>query len=152
MEIADSHRFTGATVGAYLGLVPTERSSGEKKLRSSITKAGNTHAHRLLVEAAWHHRRPLKGANGRRRGQREAASPTARSRARERAQPKDDCTRTGSAVIGATSCPQSAPWPSPVNSPAGAGASPPSTTDILLEPEPGRTQARTREERSAKPL
>ncbi len=41
---------------AYLGLVPTERSSGERERRGGITKAGNTHVRRLLVEAAWHQR------------------------------------------------------------------------------------------------
>src|SRR5438045_3932780 len=57
VEIGDWHRFTGATIGAYLGLVPTESSSGQQRSQGSITKAGNTHARRLLVEAAWHHRR-----------------------------------------------------------------------------------------------
>jgi transposase len=41
---------------AYLGLVPSEHSSGEKERRGSITKTGNRHVRRLLVEAAWHHR------------------------------------------------------------------------------------------------
>lgn len=58
VEIGDWHRFTGATIGAYLGLVPTESSSGQQRSQGSITKAGNAHARRLLVEAAWHHRRP----------------------------------------------------------------------------------------------
>jgi transposase len=51
---------TGATIGAYLGLVPTESSSGAQRCQGSITKTGNTHARRLLVEAAWHHKRPLR--------------------------------------------------------------------------------------------
>jgi transposase len=83
VEVADWHRFTGATIGAYLGLVPTESSSGDKQTHGSITKAGNTHARRLLVESAWHHRRPLKVAGGRVRARREAASPAVRARARE---------------------------------------------------------------------
>jgi transposase len=41
---------------AYLGLVPTEHSSGESERRGSITKTGNSHVRRLLVEAAWHQR------------------------------------------------------------------------------------------------
>jgi transposase len=57
VEIGDWDRFTGATIGAYLGLVPTESSSGERRSQGSITKTGNTHARRLLVEAAWHHRK-----------------------------------------------------------------------------------------------
>jgi transposase len=56
VEIGDWHRFTGRTIGTFIGLVPTEHSSGESKARGSITKTGNTHVRRLLVEAAWHHR------------------------------------------------------------------------------------------------
>ena len=58
VEVADWHRFTGATIGAYLGLVPSESSSGARRVQGGITKTGNSHARRLLVEAAWHHRRP----------------------------------------------------------------------------------------------
>jgi len=54
-EIGDWHRFTGSSIGAYLGLVPAEYSSGDKTVRGPITLAGNAHARRLLVEAAWHH-------------------------------------------------------------------------------------------------
>jgi transposase len=56
VEIGDWQRFTGGSIGTYLGLVPTESSSGGKRSQGSITKTGNTHARRLLVEAAWHHR------------------------------------------------------------------------------------------------
>jgi transposase len=60
VEIGDWHRFTGATVGAWLGLVPSEQSSGSRRAQGSITKTGNSHARRLLVEAAWHHRKPYR--------------------------------------------------------------------------------------------
>ena len=60
VEIGDWHRFTGATIGAYLGLVPSEQSSGGRRVQGSITKTGNSHARRLLVEAAWHHRKPYR--------------------------------------------------------------------------------------------
>ncbi len=60
VEVGDWSRFSGSTIGAYLGLVPTESSSGEGRHQGSITKTGNTHARRLLVEAAWHHRRPYR--------------------------------------------------------------------------------------------
>ena len=60
VEIGDWQRFTGSTIGAYLGLVPTESSSGGQRSQGSITKTGNTHARRLLVEAAWHHRRAYR--------------------------------------------------------------------------------------------
>ncbi|HET8624772.1 MAG TPA: IS110 family transposase [Gemmatimonadales bacterium] len=56
-ELHDIRRFhSGRDLMAYLGLVPSERSSGMSERRSSITKTGNRHARRLLVEAAWHHR------------------------------------------------------------------------------------------------
>lgn len=83
VEVADWQRFTASSVGAYLGLVPTEESSGDKKARGSITKAGNTHARRLLVETAWHHRKPLNAPSGRLRKQRDAATPAVRARSRE---------------------------------------------------------------------
>ena len=49
--------FTGSSIGAYLGLVPSEHSSGQSRVQGGITKTGNAHVRRLLVEAAWHHRR-----------------------------------------------------------------------------------------------
>ncbi|MFT4124979.1 MAG: transposase [Gordonia sp. (in: high G+C Gram-positive bacteria)] len=54
-EIGDWSRFSGSSIGAYLGLVPSENSSGTRVQRGPITRAGNTHARRLLIEAAWHH-------------------------------------------------------------------------------------------------
>ncbi len=42
---------------SYLGLVPSEDTSGEKRRQGAITKSGSRHARRLLVEAAWHYRR-----------------------------------------------------------------------------------------------
>lgn len=47
---------------AYLGLVPSEHSSGEKRRQGKITKAGNGHARRLLVEVAWLYRYPARVA------------------------------------------------------------------------------------------
>ena len=43
VEIGDWTRFTGASIGAYVGLVPTEYSSGASRVQGSITKAGNAH-------------------------------------------------------------------------------------------------------------
>ena len=59
-EIGDFTRFkTAEQFMAFVGLVPSEHSSGESQRRGSITKAGNSHVRRLLVEAAWHaHKRP----------------------------------------------------------------------------------------------
>jgi len=63
VEIGDWDRFTGATIGSYLGLVPTEASSGASRVQGSITKTGNGHARRLLVEAAWHHRKAYRAGS-----------------------------------------------------------------------------------------
>lgn len=43
---------------SYLGVVPSENSAGEHRRQGAITKSGSRHARRLLVEAAWHYRRP----------------------------------------------------------------------------------------------
>ncbi|UQU68773.1 IS110 family transposase [Couchioplanes caeruleus] len=80
VEIGDWHRFTGATIGAYLGLVPTESSSGAQRQQGSITKTGNTHARRLLVEAAWHHRRTYRSPSAIMRSRWQLATPAARAR------------------------------------------------------------------------
>jgi transposase len=56
VEIGDWHRFTGKTLGSFLGLTPSEHSSGATRRQAGITKAGNPHARRLLIEAAWHHK------------------------------------------------------------------------------------------------
>jgi transposase len=79
VEIGDWDRLTGRSIGAYLGLVPTENSSGSTRTQGGVTKTGNGHARRLLVEAAWHHRpRYRPGRELRRRW--ETASPIARAR------------------------------------------------------------------------
>ena len=56
-------------LASYLGLVPSEHSSGTKRRQGSITKAGSSHARRLLVEAAWHYRRPPRVSEPLRRRQ-----------------------------------------------------------------------------------
>lgn len=64
VEVGDFQRFRSAKhFAAYLGLVPGEHSSSDKQIRTSITKAGNTHLRRLLVEAAQSYNR---GAIGKR--------------------------------------------------------------------------------------
>lgn len=56
-EIGDIARFAHPReLMGYLGLVPSESSSGERIRRGSITKTGNQHARRLLIEAAWNYR------------------------------------------------------------------------------------------------
>ena len=55
-EVCDFHRFRPRQLAAYLGIVPSEHSSGERHRQGEITKAGSKHARRLLVEAAKHYR------------------------------------------------------------------------------------------------
>jgi transposase len=58
-EIGDFHRFRHPSpLMSYLGVVPSEHSSGTRRRQGSITKSGSQHARRLLVEAAWHYRQP----------------------------------------------------------------------------------------------
>ena len=83
VEIGDWHRFTGSSIGAYLGLVPTESSSGGSRSQGSITKTGNTHARRLLVEAAWHHRKTYRSPGATMRGRWDQAPAAARARGHE---------------------------------------------------------------------
>ena len=45
------------SLASYLGIVPSESTSGERRRQGAITKAGSTHARRLLIEAAYHYRR-----------------------------------------------------------------------------------------------
>jgi transposase len=79
VEIGNWQRLTGRSIGAYLGLVPTENSTGATRSQGGLTRTGNTHARRLLIEAAWHHRAPYRpGPVMRRRWQ--AASTAARAR------------------------------------------------------------------------
>ncbi len=80
VEIGDWTRFSGATIGAFLGLVPTEHSSGGSRSQGSITKTGNTHARRLLVEAAWHHAKPYRTPGKTMRDRWELAPAAARLR------------------------------------------------------------------------
>jgi transposase len=57
-EIGDFGRFERAEeFMAFVGLVPSEHSSGEQRRQGAITKVGNAHVRRLLVESAWHARR-----------------------------------------------------------------------------------------------
>ncbi|MGH2803340.1 MAG: IS110 family transposase [Thermoleophilaceae bacterium] len=68
-EVGDFARFRKpALLAGHLGITPSERTSDEKRRQGSITKAGSTHARRLLVEAAHHYaRRPAVGLVLRRR-------------------------------------------------------------------------------------
>lgn len=85
VELGDWERFRPHSLGPFLGLVPSEHSSGERRRQGAITKTGNTHARRLLVEAAWHQRRPLRASAAlERRRQGEPAAVRARADASAR--------------------------------------------------------------------
>jgi transposase len=60
-ELGDLSRFdTAGQLMAFLGLIPSEHSSGSRTKRGGITKTGNGHARRVLVEAAWAYRFPAR--------------------------------------------------------------------------------------------
>ncbi|MGB8717393.1 MAG: IS110 family transposase [Rhodanobacteraceae bacterium] len=60
-ELGDISRFDSPRqLMAYLGLVPSEHSSGQTRRQGGITKTGNGHVRRVLVEAAWNYRFPAR--------------------------------------------------------------------------------------------
>jgi len=60
VEVGVFSRFVSAAAfSAWLGLVPSERSSGEHSAHGAITKTGNTHLRKLLIESSWHYARSL---------------------------------------------------------------------------------------------
>ncbi|MBI2299137.1 MAG: IS110 family transposase [Armatimonadetes bacterium] len=78
-ELYDFDRFASprALMG-YLGLVPSEASSGERERRGGITKTGNGLVRRVLVEAAWHYQhKPAVGATLKKRQQGQPAAVVA---------------------------------------------------------------------------
>jgi transposase len=118
VEIGGWQRRTGRSIGAYLGLVPTEHSSVTSRSQGSITKTSNGHARRLLIEAAWHHRpRYSPGADLRHRG--DHASPAARAQGQ---QTTSACTPAGQGSTPEKNAPRWRTPRSPVNSPAGWSA------------------------------
>jgi transposase len=72
VELGDWSRFRPQSLGLFLGLVPSEDSTGERRRQGGITKTGNTHARRLLVEAA---SPPAPAAVGERRARAGAPRP-----------------------------------------------------------------------------
>ena len=60
-ELGDLGRFTHPKeLMSYLGLVPSEYSTGESRVQGAITKAGNGHARRIMIESAWSYRYPAR--------------------------------------------------------------------------------------------
>jgi transposase len=119
VEIGDWQRFSGRSLAAFLGLTPSESSSGASRRQGAITKTGNAHVRRLLVEAAWQQRR-APGKSLRTQLARSAQPAAVRERAvaaerrlRRRWVRFDERGKRSTV----------APWRSPASSPAGAGAS-----------------------------
>jgi transposase len=87
-EIFDFGRFSSpGELMCYLGLTPSESSSGEKIHKGPITKTGNKRVRRLLIEASWHYRHPLstsKALRQRRKNQPQWAINIADQRLRKR--------------------------------------------------------------------
>jgi len=80
VEIGDWSRFTGSSIGAYAGLVPCEYSTGTSRVQGSITTAGNTPVRRLLIEAAWHHRKSYSTSGPTLRARWDNVDPALRAR------------------------------------------------------------------------
>jgi transposase len=60
-ELGDISRFDSPKqLMGFLGLVPSEHTSGGRRRQGSITKTGNSHARRMLVESAWSYRFPAR--------------------------------------------------------------------------------------------
>ena len=75
-ELIDLNRFPSARkLMDFVGLVPGEYSSGGKRWRGSITKSGNSHVRRVLVEAAWHYRHSPRTTGAAIRKRREGQPP-----------------------------------------------------------------------------
>jgi transposase len=107
VEIGERDCFPERSLGAFLGLVPSESSSGARRRLGSITKTGNGHARRLLVEAAWQHRRPLRAS--RELTLRRASAP--RPCAPSPSWPIGVCSAAGRPSMRAANVPRSARWP-----------------------------------------
>ncbi len=78
-EIGDFTRFDRPRrLMSYIGLVPSENSSGETRRQGKITKTGSRHARRLLVKGAWHYRKtPARGTTLQRRQEGQPANVVA---------------------------------------------------------------------------
>jgi transposase len=119
-EIGDWQRFDGRSIGAYLGLTPSENSSGERRSQGAITKTGNGHtpgacSSRLPGTSDGRCRIPAVSLCAAARASRPWCACAPRRRA-------GACRSAGAASMRAASAPRWPPWPWPVSWPAGAGA------------------------------
>ena len=111
-EIGDFARFARAEqLSSYVGLVPSEATTGQQRRLGSITKTGSGHARRLLVEAAWHYRPAPK--TGRALSDRQVGQPPERSRSH--GQHNDGYIAPGPASRHAPNAARSSPSPPPAN-------------------------------------
>ena len=130
-EVGDFNRFRHPEqLMSFLGVVPSEHSSGTRRRQGSITKSGSQHARRLLVEAAWHYRQPPRVSEpfG-------AARPALTPRSsRCPGRPSAGCTVSGRGWSSAASAARSSPSPPPASWPGSAGRSPPNSrrTHLLV--------------------
>ena len=133
-------------LASFLGLVPSESSTGDKRRQGSITKAGSSHTRRLLIDAAWHYRRrPAISLTLRRRQQgKSAAAIQAAWRAQLR--PSACWAPPHQAPHRPRSLPSPASWP------ASSGRSPNSPTKPNQHPARGGGGGRRRRTGPAMPL
>ena len=124
-EIGDFGRFRHPGAGHELPRRrPVRAFLRRRRRRGPITKSGSQHARRLLVEAAWHYRRPPAG----RAAVSRAARPTvSRRSSRCPGRPSAACTTSGRGWSSATSAARSSPSPPRASSPGSAGRSRPPT-------------------------
>ena len=120
-ELGDLSRFANPRqLMAYLGLVPSEHSSGASVKRGGLTKAGNSAARRLLIEAAWTYRFPARVSRELRLRQEEQPGRSAKSPGKRSC----DCARATASSPAAASRPMSSRPRSPVSWRALFGPSP----------------------------
>ena len=112
-------------------LVPSEHSTGDKRRQGTITKAGSGHARRLLVEAAWHYRRPPRVSLTLRR--RQDGQPAAAVETAWRAQHGCIAGRRISTAPAPSAAPPSRS-PSPASCRTSSGRSPAIPTDPADQP------------------
>ena len=137
-EIGDFTRFRCAEeFMAFVGLVPSEHSSGERRRQGSITKVGNSHVRRLLVESAWHARRRPRSAT---------SSPAATAAKTPSWSSAPGAVSSGSTSAGsgwpdAANHNRKSSSPAPASSPASSGRSPPTSPYARFDQPTSRSRA-----------
>jgi Transposase IS116/IS110/IS902 family len=123
-EVGDFSRFeTAEEFMGFTGLVPSERSSGERRKQGSITKSGNAHLRRLLVEAAWDARRRPRSATSWPAASAASTPPSSSTPGAA----SSAFTSAGGGWPPAASPTKRSSSPAPANSPGSSGRSPPTS-------------------------